>query len=72
MIPVEGHPELFRDETTKAIINVSNDYDKYKQAKELRMKKNKEIDDLKTEVGELKDMIQLILIHLKDSKENIS
>jgi cell division protein FtsB len=61
MMKVQGHPDLFRDEETKAIINTSSEYDKYIQNRKQRSKQTQEFDDLKDDVTELKQMMAQLL-----------
>lgn len=75
LIPVEGNMGLFRDENSSAILNCSDsDYQKYLELKTVKMKevaklneiteKVSEIDQLKSDVSEMKDMMKLILSKL--------
>ena len=75
LIPVEGNKGLFRDENTSAILNCSDsDYQRYLEVKNTKMKevaqmnemteKINEIDQLKSDVNEIKDMMKLILSKL--------
>jgi len=75
LIPVEGNKGLFRDENTSAILNCSDsDYQKYLEVKNIKMKevvhlnemseKINEIDQLKSDVNEIKDMMKMILSKL--------
>jgi len=61
-IQVEGHSNLLRDESSTAI--VSNDirsYELHKKRKEtFRMQKN-EINTLKNEVGEIKELLHTLI-----------
>lgn len=72
LIPVEGNMGLFRDENSSAILNCSDsDYQKYLDLKASKMKevtklnemseKVNEIDQLKSDVSELKEMMRLII-----------
>jgi len=64
-IPVEGNPGLFRDSESGAIINCSDsEFDSYLEAKKKKMSEKKEFEDLKNEVGELKDMMRIIISKL--------
>lgn len=62
MIPVKGHPHLYRDENSGAIVNCDsqayNNYINMKSAKELQ--KN-EIEQLKQDVHEIKQLLREIL-----------
>ena len=58
MIPVEGHKNLFRDETTGAIINMdSSGYNNYMSDKRRNSDKQAEIDAMKEELETLKSML---------------
>ena len=68
-VKVEHHPELRRDEWSKGITNVDNTaYNNYMQgalARKSRKKtleeNTKEINNLKEDVSEIKDMLQQLL-----------
>ena len=70
---VEHHPELERDEYSKGITNIDNDaYTKYMRGATARKDRNatlksntEEINNLKEDVSEIKDMLRQIL-----SKQN--
>ena len=72
-VKVEHHPELRRDEWSKGITNVDNDaYHNYMQGALTRKQRAKtleensrEINNLKEDVSEIKDMLQQLL-----SKQN--
>jgi len=58
-IKVENHPNLKRDVKTKAIINTdSSSYERYMNEKEVRNKQQNEIDSLRQQIEELKNMIR--------------
>lgn len=69
LISVEGHSNFRRDSRTNAIINTnSSDYEKYISERE--NKKNleetvkntvKELSELKSEIGEIKEMLLKII-----------
>jgi hypothetical protein len=61
MLKVQGHSDLYRDENTGAIINKSSEYDKYIQKRNLRRSQVQEIDDLKSDISEMKLMMNAIL-----------
>ena len=61
MIPVEGHIHLFRDETTGAIINMSPEYQVYMKNKKAREEKTSELENLKSDMANMKDMLSKIL-----------
>ena len=66
---VESHPELARDEYSKAVTNVDNDaYAKYMRAATARKERNatlesntEEINSLKEDVLEIKDMLRQLI-----------
>lgn len=71
-IPVEGQPGLYRDETSGAILNCSDaQYKKYMELKNIKKKqlmemndlksKVSQIDEVKKDVAELKDMISVLI-----------
>ena len=68
-VKVEHHPELRRDEYSKGITNVDNDaYTKYMNGALARKNRNqtleehsKEINNIKEDVSEIKDMLQQLL-----------
>ena len=68
-VKVEHHPELRRDEWSKGITNVDNDaYTNYmngaltrKQRAKTLEENSKEINNLKEDVSEIKDMLQQLL-----------
>ena len=72
-VKVDHHPELRRDEYSKAITNVDNDaYTNYMQGALARRQRNqtleqntKEINNLKEDMSEVKDMLRQLL-----SKQN--
>lgn len=62
MIPVQGHPNLYRDENSGAIINYDNlAYNQYVNSLYIRQNEKKEIDNLKNEVSELKSLLKQLL-----------
>ncbi len=64
-LKVKDSGSLYRDEESGAIINCSNSqYDEYLKLKEQKMKEVSEMDKLKNDVDELKDMMKLILSKL--------
>ena len=62
MLKVEGHQNLVRDPHSKAIINTdARAYHAALLRKNKNLEKEKEMIELKSEVGELKQMVQLLL-----------
>tara|TARA_A100001035_G_scaffold58812_1_gene43788 strand:- start:11206 stop:11412 length:207 start_codon:yes stop_codon:yes gene_type:complete len=61
-IKVKDHAGLVRDSESNAILNNSDKaYDEYIRMKNKALTDRQEITNLKEEVGELKDMMKLIL-----------
>ena len=61
MIPVKGHPNLYRDEETGAIINTdSSGFSAYQQGKRKKVLEREELDTMKQEISEIKDMLAKI------------
>ena len=66
---VEDHPELSRDEYSKGVTNIDNDaYTKYMQGATARKERNanlmsntEEINNLKEDMLEIKDMLRQII-----------
>ena len=64
-LKVKDSVSLYRDEESGAIINSYNSkYEEYLKLKEQKMKEVSEMDKLKDDVDELKDMMKLILSKL--------
>lgn len=62
LIPVEGSPNLFRDEKTGAIINCDeNAYNQYVNSLMNRQHQKKEIEILKDEVNEIKLLLKELI-----------
>tara|TARA_B100000214_G_C23934090_1_gene612240 strand:+ start:1100 stop:1297 length:198 start_codon:yes stop_codon:yes gene_type:complete len=62
MIRVEGHSNLFRDEKSGAIINTdSSSFAAYQQAKTKKAIERKELDTMKEEISEIKQMLAKIV-----------
>ena len=59
---VEGHNHLVKDEFSKAVINTDTEgYQLYKKRRTIMQIKNNEIQELKTEMSELKLMMTKVL-----------
>ena len=59
MLPVEGHKNLFRDESTNAIINSDKSaYNDYMNTRRINSDKKAEMDEVKRELAELKSMLK--------------
>ncbi len=64
-VKVKDSNSLYRDEESGAILNCNDAaYDNYLKMKENKMKEVSEMDKLKDDVDELKDMMKLILSKL--------
>lgn len=62
MIPVQGHPNLYRDENSGAIVNCDNlSYNQYINSLQNRQNQRKEIDQLKDEMSEIKKLLKQLL-----------
>ena len=62
MPKIKGKDHLIKDEFSKAVINTDKDaYTLYKRRKTIMQTKNNEIQQLKSEVSELKIMMTQVL-----------
>ena len=62
MIPVEGHKNLYRDKKSGAIINTdSQGYSQYKKSKNIKLSQKEEIDSMKKDIEEIKNLLRLIV-----------
>lgn len=62
MIPVEGHKNLYRDEKTGAIINCDeNEYRQYIALKKQKNSQKSEIENLKNEISEIKNLLYTLI-----------
>lgn len=62
MIKVEGHPNLFRDENSGAIINCdSTAYNQYVNSLSKKELKKKEIEEIKEDIKEIKSILFQLL-----------
>ena len=58
MIKVEGHSDLVRDEKTGAIINIDiSGYSAYMKAKSKKALEKEELDTMKQEISDIKEML---------------
>ena len=61
MIRVEGHKNLYRDEKSGAIINTdSHGFSQYKKSRNIRLTQKEEIDSMKKDIEEIKDLLRLL------------
>ena len=59
LIPVEGHTTLGRDPASNAIVNTdTTQYDAYIKARENAKKKDSTLEELQSEVAELKALMK--------------
>jgi len=62
MIPVEGHKNLYRDEKSGAIVNTdSHGYSQYKKSRNIKLNQKEEIDSMKKDIEEIKNLLKLIV-----------
>ena len=62
MIPVEGHKGLYRDEKSNAIVNCNDyEYQEYLRSKNSSLEEKNEIENLKTELTEIKSLLAKLL-----------
>jgi hypothetical protein len=62
MIRVEGHPNLYRDERSGAIINCDSvAYNQYVNSLNARDSQKREIDNIKNDVNEIKSLLKQLL-----------
>ncbi len=65
MIRVEGHSHLYRDEKTGAIVNVDNiGYQNYLKSSRIAEEKEKELDNMKKDIEDIKGALKEILNRL--------
>ena len=60
MIPVKGYDNLYRDETGAIINDDSSGYSAYMNAKSKKALERKELDTMKQEISEIKEMLAKI------------
>ena len=61
MIPVKGHPNLYRDEESGAIVNCDNtSYNQYVNSLNNRKSQRRELDEMKKDIEEIKSLIKQI------------
>ena len=59
---VEGHPNLYRDDRTGAILNTDDhSYHQYLKSVEKRKSMKKEIETLKNDVTEIKSLLKELI-----------
>ena len=61
MIPVEGHKNLYREESGAIVNTDKNGYANYMTAKKLKLNERREIEDLRNEIDDLKNQLRQLL-----------
>ena len=62
MIPVKGHPNLYRDEESGAIVNCDNtSYNQYVNSLNNRKTQKRELDEMKKDIEEIKSLLKEFL-----------
>jgi hypothetical protein len=62
MIPVKENKGLFRDEKTNSIINCDDlQYEQYMKMKALKTKEKSELEELKSDINEIKSVLKILL-----------
>lgn len=62
MIKVEGHPNLYRDEVSGAIVNYdTTSYNQYVNSLSKKELHRKELDDMKRDIEEIKFLLKKFL-----------
>jgi len=62
MIPVKGHPNLYRDEHTGAIVNCdTNSYNQYVNMKNSKDMQKYELDQMRKDIDEIKSLLKELL-----------
>ena len=61
MIPVEGHKNLYREESGAIINTDASGYADYMRAKKLKLNERREIEDLRNEIDDLKNQLRQLL-----------
>jgi hypothetical protein len=62
MIPVKGHPNLYRDEQTGAIVNCDNQsYNQYLNSVNNRKLQKLELEQMKKDIDEIKNLLKEIV-----------
>ncbi len=58
MIPVEGHVNLYRDESGAIVNTDTSGYNQYMQLKNRRKTEREELNRLRNEIDEIKSMLK--------------
>lgn len=66
---VENEPNLRKDPLSGAVVNVSTDeYNKYMKRKELARNHNARLDNLESELGEVKNLLKSVVDNLTNDE----
>lgn len=73
MIPVKGHPNLYRDEESGAIVNCDNiSYNQYINSLNNRKTQRRELDEMKKDIEEIKFLLKEIINGSKWNRTRIN
>lgn len=73
MIPVKGHPNLYRDEESGAIVNCDNtSYNQYVNSLSNRKTQRRELDEMKKDIEEIKFLLKEIINGSRWNKTRIN
>mgnify|MGYP003153678973 FL=1 len=62
MIPIKDHKNLYRDEKSGAVVNGdTSGFTQYKKMKLLKLTQREEIDKIKEDISEIKDLLKQLL-----------
>ena len=62
LTPVKGHNNLFRNENTGMVVSINNHNSAhYKRVRQNKLKERQELDNLKSEVSDIKSMLKQLL-----------
>tara|TARA_Y100000992_G_C21234519_1_gene477268 strand:- start:615 stop:809 length:195 start_codon:yes stop_codon:yes gene_type:complete len=62
MIPIKDHKNLYRDEKSGAVVNGdTSGFTQYKKMKLLKLTHREEIDKIKEDISEIKDLLKQFL-----------
>jgi len=60
-ISIDGHSDLVKDKKTGAILNVNTNFEQLRKNKESRKTQQEEIKKLKNDMGEIKNLLEVII-----------
>lgn len=62
IVNIENHPGLVRDISSGAVLNVNrSEYENYMAQKQQKMSQSGEINNIKAELDEIKQMLQILI-----------